>query len=202
MSVNSNPRQQHLDAWLFSYSCDIDYFSFFISTTGDGRVNNDVISYACVDNVLTLLYVRLYHMFMLIWQCRGGSRGGEKGDYSSPRLSLSLSLSFLAVICSRIFVVEVIFFVFLFLLRMTKGDNKKISKLCFYQKSYHGRKRHHFNHINEPTNTFGQLVIINSIHNIIENVPQTYHRNIDISISTALPLGKAPVLLVFNIFES
>ena len=43
---------------------------------------------------------------------RGGSRGGEKGNYSSPSLSL------LAVICSRFFVVEVIFFVCLFLLRM------------------------------------------------------------------------------------
>ena len=49
---------------------------------------------------------------------------------------------------------------------MTKGDNKKVLKLCFYQKSYHGRKRHHFNHINEPTNTFGQLVTIKSLVSI------------------------------------
>ena len=103
-----------------------------------------------------------------------GADPGEGKRLTIPPLSLSLSL--LAVICSRFFVVEVIF---LFFLKMTKGDNKKISKLCFYQKSYHGCKRHHFNHINEPTNTFGQLVTINSIHNIIENVPQTYQRNID-----------------------
>ena len=133
---------------------------------------------------------------------RGGSRGGKKGDYPPPSLSL------LAVICSRFFVVEVIFFVFLFLLRMTNGDNKKISKLCFYQKSYHGRKRHHFNHINEPTNTFGILTIcvtfwyVNSMHNIIENIPQNYQRNIYRYTISTLALGKAPVLLVFNIFES
>ena len=44
---------------------------------------------------------------------------------------------------------------------MTKGDNKKkyIKAMC-YQKSYHGRKWHNFNHINEPTNAFGQLVTI------------------------------------------
>ena len=96
---------------------------------------------------------------------RGGSRGGEKGDYYPP-FSLCLCLSLLAVICSRFFVAEVMFFVCLFLLRMTKGDNKKNIKVCFYQKSYHGRKRHHFNHINEPTNTFGQLVTIKSLVSI------------------------------------
>ena len=54
----------------------------------------------------------------------------EKGDYSPP-------LSLLAVIGSGFFVVEVIVFVSIFLLRMTKGDNKEISKLCFYQKYLH-----------------------------------------------------------------
>ena len=49
---------------------------------------------------------------------------------------------------------------------MTKGDNKKISKLCFYQKSYHGRKRNHIK--NELTNTFGQLVTIKSLVSIEE----------------------------------
>ena len=46
-------------------------------------------------------------------------------------------LSLLAVIGSGFFVVEVIVFVSIFLLRMTKGDNKEISKLCFYQKYLH-----------------------------------------------------------------
>ena len=94
--------------------------------------------------------------------------GADPGEGERVTIPPPLSLSFLAVICSRFFVVEVIFFAFLFLLRMTKGDNKEISKLCFYQKSYHrdGRKRHHFNHINEPTNTFGQLVTIKSLVSI------------------------------------
>ena len=62
-----------------------------------------------------------------------GADPGEGKRVTIPPLPL------LAVICSRFFVVEVIFFVFLFLLRMTKGDNKKIkiSKLCFYQKYLH-----------------------------------------------------------------
>jgi len=60
-----------------------------------------------------------------------------------------------------------------------------------YQKSYHGRKWHNFNHINEPTNTFGQLVTIK----------RNKETKIDVSISP-LALGKAPVLLVFNKFES
>ena len=47
---------------------------------------------------------------------RDGSRGGEKGDYSPPSLSL------LAVICSRFFVVEVIFFLFLI---SSKDDQRR-----------------------------------------------------------------------------
>ena len=44
---------------------------------------------------------------------RGGSRGGEKGDYFPP-ISLSLHLS--AVMCSRFFVVKLFFsFAYFFL---------------------------------------------------------------------------------------
>ena len=52
---------------------------------------------------------------------KAGADPGEGKRVPIPPPSLSL----LAVICSKFFVVEVIFFVFLFLLRMTKGDNKK-----------------------------------------------------------------------------
>ena len=69
---------------------------------------------------------------------------------------------------------------------MTKGDNKNYQSYVFIKNTY---------------TVSVTLWYVNSIHNIIENVPQTYQRNIDISIST-LALGKAPVLLVFNIFES
>ena len=105
---------------------------------------------------------------------RGGSRGGEKGYYPPLSLSLSLSLSVSSHMLSYaldFLLLKLFFSYFLFLLRMTKGDNKKISKLCFYGTS--------------PKEDAGILTIfvtlwyVNSIHNSIENVPQTYQRNID-----------------------
>ena len=106
-----------------------------------------------------------------------GADPAEGKRVTIPPLSLSLSLYLLVVICSRFFVVEVIFFVFLFLLRMTKGDNKKYQSHVFRNLPYF--------YGTSPKEDVGILTIcvtlwyVNSIHNIIENVPQTYQRNID-----------------------